>query len=504
MVIQHNMCSLNARRQWKQRTGKLAKSAEKLSSGYKVNRSADDAAGLCISEKMRCQIRGLRRASENIEDGVSLCQVADGALNETVDILQRMRELAIQSANGTNSESDRQNIEAEVAQLQYEIDRIARVTEFNDTIHPLNAPVTFIEETEAGNSGSPDIPNVSGPDAPNPDVTNPDVPNIPDTLPVPAPNEGLLREKTITFTTNRACNYDGKNYKIGDSITVTGLTTNGSEIWVSGGSVYDPGVWGTGNSAMSAKMGPLKKSDLNFDSLGRIYYWDVSNEKRYAFYVTDPSHLSSFNGTSGNPDPMHFSTQLSAATSLKEGWARYMVVADLYDKDPNFPKPPDPDPPKPPDSETVKPSDPKAPTTAGGYYLCSGDSIAIHAGDSSRMSNKIPIYMVNATCKGLGITDVTVSTQDSATKAIDLIDKGISRAAEYRSMFGAVQNHLEHAEMINDNTAENTQSAESKIRDTDIALEIVQYSSMRILAQACQSMLAQANQSNQGVLNLLS
>ena len=143
MVIQHNMNAMNARRQLGLTTGQLGKSSEKLSSGYKINRAADDAAGLSISEKMRKQIRGLDQASENIEDGISLCQVADGALNETISILQRMRELAVQSANGTNSASDREAIDMEITQLKNEVDRIAVTTSFNDAAYPLNAPITY-------------------------------------------------------------------------------------------------------------------------------------------------------------------------------------------------------------------------------------------------------------------------------------------------------------------------------------------------------------------------
>ena len=132
MVIQHNMAALNANRQFGIVTDKIASSTEKLSSGYKINRSADNAAGLSISEKMRKQIRGLDRASKNIEDGISYVQVADGALNEVHDILQRINELAVQSANGTNSESDRAHINDEVQQLKTEMERIFTTTSFNE------------------------------------------------------------------------------------------------------------------------------------------------------------------------------------------------------------------------------------------------------------------------------------------------------------------------------------------------------------------------------------
>ncbi|MDY6155134.1 MAG: hypothetical protein SPH96_01205, partial [Agathobacter sp.] len=144
-VIAHNIASQFTNRQLNITTGKKTKSAEKLSSGYKINRSADDAAGLQISEKMRSQIRGLNQASRNIQDGVSLCQVADGALNETTDILQRMRELSIQSANGTNGESDRQAIQEEIDQLTKEVDRIANTTSFNKDIYPLKGNLSTEE-----------------------------------------------------------------------------------------------------------------------------------------------------------------------------------------------------------------------------------------------------------------------------------------------------------------------------------------------------------------------
>lgn len=137
MVLAHNLTAMNAQRQFNIVGTAKKKSTEKLSSGYKINRAADDAAGLSISEKMRKQIRGLDRASDNCQDGVSLCQVADGALAETHEILQRINELSIQSANGTNSSSDRAAIQAEVKQLTDEIDRIATTTSFNERIFPL-------------------------------------------------------------------------------------------------------------------------------------------------------------------------------------------------------------------------------------------------------------------------------------------------------------------------------------------------------------------------------
>ena len=145
MVVQHNLAASNASRVLNITHSSIGKTQEELSSGYRINRSADDAAGLSISEKMRKQIRGLDRASTNIQDGISLVQVADGALTETHSMLQRMNELCVQSANGTNSDSDRKDIQYEINQLRDEIDRIAKTTSFNGNIYPLNADTSIKE-----------------------------------------------------------------------------------------------------------------------------------------------------------------------------------------------------------------------------------------------------------------------------------------------------------------------------------------------------------------------
>ena len=272
MVVQHNLTAMSANRQLGITTGQQAKSSEKLSSGYKINRAADDAAGLTISEKMRSQIRGLNKASDNAQDGISLIQTAEGALNEAHSILQRMNELATQAANDTNTTSDRNAIQAEIDALTSEIDRIASTTQFN--------------------------------------------------------TQNLL-----------SGGFSGKNLQVG---------------------------------------------------------------------------------------------------------------------------------------------------------ALSGQKISI------------TIKAMNAS--GLGITagsNNVVSTFAKAGVAMKAIQDAISSVSKQRSALGALQNRLEHTVANLDNVAENTQSAESRIRDTDMAEEMVEYSKNNILAQAGQSMLAQANQSTQGVLSLL-
>ena len=271
MVVQHNLSAMNTNRQMGTVTNALSKSTEKLSSGYKINRAADDAAGLTISEKMRSQIRGLNKASSNAEDGISLIQVAEGALNETHSILQRMNELATQAANDTNTTSDRTAIQQEMTQLTSELDRIYSTTQFN-TMNLLDG------------------------------------------------------------------SFKAKNLQVG---------------------------------ALS----------------GQVIQLSISS----------------------------------------------MKASDI----------------------------------------------------------------------GIGATEIKVSSNEAAGKSMSLIQAAINKVSEERSKLGAIQNRLEHTINNLDTTSENTQAAESRVRDTDMATEMVEYSKNNILTQAGQSMLTQANQQTQGVLSLL-
>lgn len=414
--------------------GQLAKTTETLSSGYKINRAADDAAGLSISEKMRRQIRGLAQASDNIGDGISLCQVADGALNETADILQRMRVLAVQSANGTYSERDRQFIDLEVARLKSEVDRIAEETSFNDGIYPLK-----------GVSETADVPPGSNPAG------------------------GVFREIALTVYADRQCTYEGTAHKSGEGFEVKGLTTNGTEIWFRGGSAFtDDGIWGNyGGFHDYTDSGPLKISDLQSDGNGYLHY-SHKGQPIYAVYVF-PQYVGVGHN---NPDPVHFEDEFSARNTVNTGKGRFMTADDLNSQ-----------------QQTVTSDSSRC------------DDVIIQAGADS--GEQIPIRLVNATCKALGITDLTVSTQESSAEAMGLLNEAISKVTTYRSVFGVTQNRLECAKRVDDNTAENTQAAESGIRDTDMAAAMVMYANADILMQAGQSMLSQANKSRQDVSRLL-
>ena len=366
MVVQHNLTAMNSNRQLGVITSGQAKSSEKLSSGYKINRAADDAAGLKISEKMRSQIRGLNRASTNAQDGVSLLQTAEGALNEVHSILQRMNELAVQGANDTNQSIDRDAINQELKALTDEIDRVSQTTQFN--------------------------------------------------------KQGLLDG---TFT--------GKQLQVGANQGQT-ITLN--------------------IAAMNATAIGIKPV-----SVAKMSGYVTTNE-----VVRDTSKKTA-SGT------IRQSIGALAACNAQ--------VGKLYSA--------------------------KAPTVA---YFMRGDGVAVKTSASVRQyvcraaMCAAQIFVVNSKA-ATKVSSPNVRDLQQATGTLTMIQNAINNVSSQRSALGALQNRLEHTIANLDNVAENTQAAESRIRDTDMASEMVEYSKNQILAQAGQSMLAQANQSNQGVLSLL-
>ena len=385
MVVQHNMQAANSNRMLGITTSAQAKSTEKLSSGYKINRAADDAAGLTISEKMRKQIRGLDRASTNAQDGVSAVQTAEGALTEVHSMLQRMNELSTQAANGTNSESDRGAIQDEISQLTTEIDRVAETTKFNETY------------LLKGGDGTKSI-----------QLT---------------PHDAGL---TGTFTDNG----DGTA-----NFTMAALSA-GSKVLI-GGTNYTIVSKGTESVA----------------SLNKI---QASTAYKYA------------------------STELVKANAIGVTGSAAVVSRITANKG------------------SFK-------ITAGKAVVAKALSFNLHVGSDADMTNKINVNIETMNSSYLGIHGLNVKDENGmgATYAIDAIGDAISKVSEQRSSLGAVQNRLEHTIANLDNISENTTSAESRIRDTDMAKEMVEYSKNNILAQAGQAMLAQANQSTQGVLSLL-
>ena len=417
MVIQHNITAMNSNRQLGITTGLQAKSSEKLSSGYKINRAADDAAGLSISEKMRRQIRGLDQAIDNVQDGISVVQIADGALGETQAILQRINELAVKSANDTLTEQDRSYIQAEVDSISAEVDHIAYSTNFNDAIYPL------IGTGEAKSNFTMS------------DIT-----------------EFTMRTKNGSSTNQT---YDGMPWNVGEYAMMHGLQIEDG--YYTGGSLHpyhlmDPNAtYGSIYPEYSDNENvgtfydgcySLRKSDFKVDDDGYMYYVSKYNGSTYYLYR---------DATTGGV----------TRTTSKGGDGQYLMFPNTGEE----------------------------------------KDIWIHAG--SEKDHGFTMHSVDATIGGLKIYPLNVSTRESSLETIEVVKRGILRVSEYRSYFGAMQNRMEHTVRNLGNVVENTQDAESQIRDTDMAEEMVRYSNNNILAQAGQSMLAQANQTNQGVLALL-
>ena len=399
MVVQHNLTAMNSNRQLGITTGAQAKSTEKLSSGYKINRAADDAAGLSISEKMRKQIRGLTQASANAQDGISAVQTAEGALTEVHDMLQRMNELAVKAANGTMSTDDRNYIQAEVDQLVNEIDRVATTTKFNET-YLLKGDAASTTSYETGSIGGTASLSIS---------------------------DGAAKGTTsaaFSATANNTIVAGGKTFTlVADTVTV-GDATHGADLGKTKFRVSDI------DSMMSAVNLAIKNSTADADK----------NIKSLTF----------------DGEKLHLET---------------------------FAKKP-----------------------------AKALSFALHVGADSYTNNQIKVDINSMSAKGLGIDRLAIArgaadtTTDETLKAREAIDKiatALQRVSTQRSSLGAAQNRLEHTIANLDNVVENTTAAEAAIRDTDMATEMVRYSNNQILMQAGQSMLAQANQANQGVLSLL-
>ena len=473
MVVQHNLRAMNSNRMLGITQGTLNKSTEKLSSGYKVNRAADDAAGLSISEKMRKQIRGLTQASLNAEDGISSVQTAEGALTEVHDMLQRMNELAVKASNGTNSLSDRQTIQDEVDQLLTEIDRVAETTKFNETYllkGDTDKVTKYASAKDAGITGQM--------------------------------TEGAT---SATFTMSAL--------KLGDTITIGGTkytigTTDASKVKGSIG-VAQGGEQVTVNGVQYtvAKDATEVNVDKNILTIASIQAKVTSgstaiyNGKTYNV-MTDNVDATKKKGTTGDGIDDVDATVINTTAAYKKIQQELRLANTIgTDATTSYLN-----------KTQVAVSSAIVGTTTIGFSITKGTyqqqealNFSLHVGADADMTNKISVKIDTMDTAGLGIKGLNVKDTSGAagTYAIDAIADAVAKVSAQRSLLGAVQNRLEHTINNLDNVVENTTAAESQIRDTDMATEMVKYSNNNILSQAGQSMLAQSNQANQGVLSLL-
>ena len=476
MVVQHNLQAMNANRMLNITTGSQSKSAEKLSSGYRINRAADDAAGLSISEKMRKQIRGLDQASTNAEDGVSAVQTAEGALTEVHSMLQRMNELAVQASNGPNSQTDRDAIQSEIEQLTTEIDRVAETTKFNETYllkgdADGNTKKIYLEAHDAG---------LKGKLTDNGDGT---ATFVMDELKVGDSVTIAGKSYTIGATeTETKKAYDDKVKQAGDKLTV-----NGKEITI----VDDYKSADADDIAADKAEGKYKLDDAKtlIVAGATVKFADGTNMKVMTDATDDGVDDNDSSVISKSKAYLLASEELLKANQIgdTEGNAKVGTAANV-------------------DTAITK-------DNGNGTFkiklaqteVAEKLNFNLHVGSDADMTNKINVNIETMSSSYLGIKglNVTDETGVSATYAVDAIADALQKVSDQRSSLGAVQNRLEHTIANLDNVVENTTSAESRIRDVDMAEEMVEYSKNNILAQAGQSMLALANQATQGVLSLL-
>ena len=623
MVVQHNMQAANANRMLGVTTSAQSKSTEKLSSGYKINRAADDAAGLSISEKMRKQIRGLDKASSNAQDGVSAVQTAEGALTEVHSMLQRMNELATQAANGTNSDTDRSSIQDEIDQLTTEIDRVSETTKFNETyllkgnVDGTSSDVKVAAHdaglagklTDKGNGttvfnldkelANGDKVTIAGKEYTIGKTSNGSVLDKDDLNNSTTGYDTAANVGNATLNIGDSVSYSGKTYTLTDKVASSSVTgTNGNTFQV-GDTTYTIGAATAGNTLTTAdankkieealaagKQVTATKVGTDTNSYTIVFSLEKGEVSKAGLADTKASTVAgaAIGGTAtiaANDSVTVGGTTTTAATNAQSAKATYNAITALDagdtvkigsgedavtytivdstdDEDASTYK-------LTKDSILSKIQDGAiVDVNGGGAQTVIGDigstgsddsvitakdayakmadelqkassigtdnaakvtndgkgkftikqgtvsvkdslSFSLHVGADADMTNKITVDVESMSAAGLGIKGLNVNDDNgtAATYAIDAISDAISKVSSQRSALGAVQNRLEHTIDNLDNVSENTSSAESRIRDTDMAKEMVNYSKNNILAQAGQSMLAQANQSNQGVLSLL-
>ena len=413
MRIQHNIMAMNAYRNYNNNTSALSKNLEKLSSGYKINRAGDDAAGLAISEKMRAQITGLKAASKNVKDGVSLVKTAEGALQEVHDMLNRMDSLATQSANGTyDNEVDRLNLQKEVNSLRSEIDRIADSSNFNGK-KLLDGSLDGLQTMNYKSAATTDKAALDLSIAHDKQISV----------------GGTKKNITIEFAAFDNANASKAVMDANGKITITLQKDNSATKTYTAADIQNL-IANADVTAATANMTDDEKADLN-QALAdvKVSGKDISIEKSMDGFTTNTGTVDANRKT--------------------------------------------------------------------------GDKLTLQIGDTADRFNKMKVNVGDMHAKALGIADLTIADQDGAAAAIQNIKDAINTVSSTRGDLGAIQNRLEHTQNNLSVMTENIQDAESTIRDTDVADEMMAYTKNNILVQSAQAMLAQANQVPQGVLQLL-
>lgn len=521
MVIAHNLMAMNAQRQFNIVGGTKNKSSEKLSSGYRINRAADDAAGLSISEGMRRQIRGLTQGVRNAQDGVSLCQVADGALAEVNDMLHRITELSVQSANGTNSQQDRASIQKEISEIVMEIDRISEDTNFNGCY--------FFRNTDFVDNGwlsaTPDVNVIKNPNMMTKDQALQELREANFSI---GKDRIVMNGATLTGDSAKIIFTQMSSHCLWmDYRTVQSDLTKKDEVDKIFNQIYDNlcvtsgyeasqfvSTMGQGSvqktleiartfldEAMTAT-NPAKLADLSdrFSDALQAEALGISTPN-IAFLVKAAERY--YQGLGGVDDPGSYVA--NTIGSFSEDYQDILMRKDLgssvYSNLPPLLKNVD--------EQSIAERYIAFANVQGGYNIdgekypdnAPPHKMWIQSGDEPDSGISLEIAAMDTDI--LWIADADVTTAQNAKATLKNVKIALEKVVANRSKIGAQQNRLEHTIKNEENIIENTTAAESRIRDTDMAEEMVRFSNAGILEQAGQTMIAQANQNNQMVLSLL-
>ncbi|WP_416149589.1 flagellin [Salipaludibacillus sp. HK11] len=471
MKINNNIQALNAYRNLNQNQNATAKNLEKLSSGLRINRASDDAAGLAISEKMRSQIRGLKMAERNAMDGISLMQTSEGAMQETHSMLQRMRELAVQAANDTNTTEDREQIQKEIDQLKLEIDSISEKTEFNTRklLDGSSAVLTSFDNA-MGTTGINGFPKVLDANIGTGDYT--------------VELEDVVQSINVTQTAAGI----GNNQ---DDVSLANFGLPGSSDIKFGEYTilireYEAGTPGTPPTPGSARIEVLDPDGLsvgtNVADVGeggeetllvgglQIDATVISGNGTVKVELEAEADVTLYKGSDTDGDRIRTTQTLTSSNGVfKHGGIEYQFNANISEGEETF--------------------------------RVTNNALAFQIGPNTNQDVMIDIPRMDVVT--LGIDNIDVTTNAGANDTIFRLDKAINTLSDARSKMGAVQNRMEHTINNLQVTHENLTSAESRIRDADMALEMTEFTRNNILNQSATAMLAQANQLPQGVLQLL-
>ncbi|GEA29294.1 flagellin N-terminal helical domain-containing protein [Clostridium diolis] len=562
MVINHNMMAANANRNMNINSGAASKSMEKLSSGLRINRAGDDAAGLAISEKMRSQIRGLDQASANAQDGISMIQTAEGALNETHSILQRMRELADQAANGTNTDADRSSIQDEVNQLTSEVNRIGNTTEFN-TQKVLNGGIDASNGDKITKATSAKVANTAAATAA---AISAGVTITVDNITFQLSAAGTMKVVAADGDANELANIAalgnvtsggvklsdlvdidfttaGSTFTAKSSGSTSKITFNGASaalgvttvaLTATGGDTTVEKVGVQGTASLSAAATTITKNDsikitIGSDSAVEVVLnkdanktYDTANADANVAKAAMQDLVKDLNAAiqdAGLGDKVNVALSSTNTLQFISTTGKDINIANGVGTE---------------ISTTLTFTASVTPASAGGNVQQivgpgaqgSGFHTVLQVGANKGQSISVNIEDMRSAAIGItgnagqagftstnvvtnGTTDVkqeaalNVMDKTDATNALSVLDKAIAKVSEQRGSLGAIQNRLEHTINNLGTSSENLTSAESRIRDVDMAKEMSTYSKNNILSQAAQAMLAQANQQPQQVLQLL-